>query len=311
MDHIDDPLIPPRWVQPAGTPPAFDGAAPDSWPPPSPPRPVDSGGAAQAEPRRHWKTVGVCAVLAAALVGGAAGWVGGRAAADTTVVSALPTASSMSMSGTTLDVAGVVSMVEPSVVSITTTVVVQQGPFRREGSGAGTGIVVSTDGKVLTNAHVVADATTIEVMLPGETTPRAATVVKQDTAHDVALLQITGASGLKPARLATATPKVGDDVVAIGNALALEGGMTVTRGIVSATGRSIQTDSGSLQNLVQTDAAISSGNSGGPLVDAAGAVVGINSAGAVSSASVNAENIGFAIPIADALSALGLDAQNL
>ena len=94
---------------------------------------------------------------------------------------------------------------------------------------------------------------------------------------------------------------MGDDVVAIGNALALEGGPTVTRGIVSALNRTIEDESGSLSGLIQTDAAISSGNSGGPLVNAAGQVVGLNTAVATSSQSVSAENIGFAIPINQAL----------
>jgi len=96
---------------------------------------------------------------------------------------------------------------------------------------------------------------------------------------------------------------VGDDVVAIGNALALDGGMTVTRGIISAVDRSIETDTGSLAGLLQTDAAISSGNSGGALVNAAGQVIGINTAAATSSGTVTASNIGFAIPVDDALAA--------
>jgi putative serine protease PepD len=94
---------------------------------------------------------------------------------------------------------------------------------------------------------------------------------------------------------------VGDDVVAIGNALALEGGLTVTRGIVSALDRSIDTGTGTLTDLVQTDAAISSGNSGGALVNAAGEVIGINTAVAASSAGAVASNVGFAISIDHAM----------
>ena len=90
-------------------------------------------------------------------------------------------------------------------------------------------------------------------------------------------------------------------VVAIGNALALEGGPTVTQGIVSALGRSIDTEEGHLDGLIQTDAAISSGNSGGPLANAAGQVVGINTAVASSGQGTQASNIGFVIPIAHAL----------
>jgi putative serine protease PepD len=127
-------------------------------------------------------------------------------------------------------------------------------------------------------------------------------LVGSDAGADVAVLRVD-AEGLVPADLASASSSVavGDGVVAIGNALALEGGLTVTQGIVSALDRSIETSSGTLDGLIQTDAAISSGNSGGALVNAAGEVIGINTAVATSSASVSASNIGFAISIQDAL----------
>jgi S1-C subfamily serine protease len=168
----------------------------------------------------------------------------------------------------------------------------------REGQGAGTGVVIDDLGHIITNAHVVADATSITVTVDGVARP--ATLVGANTAADIAVLQVD-AEGLVPADLATSTAAVGDDVVAIGNALALEGGLTVTEGIVSALDRSIETGSGTLDGLIQTDAAISSGNSGGALVNAAGEVIGINTAVARSSDSVSASNIGFAISIQDAL----------
>ncbi len=119
-----------------------------------------------------------------------------------------------------------------------------------------------------------------------------------DTAADLAVLRVDDPTGLVPAPLATTASTVGEPVVAIGNALALEGSLTVTEGIVSAVDRSISAGSGeSLTNLIQTDAAISSGNSGGPLVNAAGEVIGIDTAVASSSGSVQASNIGFAIAI--------------
>ncbi len=137
-----------------------------------------------------------------------------------------------------------------------------------------------------------------ERALPGVARARTAELVGIDSAADLALLRIKGASGLPAATLgASASLRVGDDVVAIGNALALEGGPTVTRGIVSALNRTLQSGGVDMQGLIQTDAAISSGNSGGPLVNAAGEVVGINTAVAVSSESTTAENIGFAIPV--------------
>ncbi len=165
----------------------------------------------------------------------------------------------------------------------------------------GTGVVIDGGGHILTNAHVVIDAVEITVTLAGDSTPRAATVVASDPSADVAVLHVEDSAGLVPAPRAAAHPAVGEPVVAIGNALALEGGMTVTQGIVSALDRSIETDSGVLGNLIQTDAAISSGNSGGPLVDAAGRVVGINTAVASSGGGVEASNIGFAIAIDTAM----------
>ncbi len=158
--------------------------------------------------------------------------------------------------------------------------------------------MLDPDGFILTNAHVVANATSVTVTVPGDSTARAATVVASDTAADMALVRVSDATGLVPATLGdSSTLQVGDDVVAIGNALALSGGPTVTEGIVSALNRSITDEEGSISGLIQTDAAISSGNSGGPLVNADGQVIGINTAVASSSGSVNAANIGFAISI--------------
>src|SRR5207244_2517922 len=123
-----------------------------------------------------------------------------------------------------------------------------------------------------------------------------ATLVGEDDAHDVALIHIENASNLAVAELGKSSDvQVGDDVVAIGNALGLNGDPTVTRGIVSGLGRAL----GSLTGLIQTDAAINPGNSGGPLVNGAGQVIGINTAIATEA---NAQNIGFAIPIDTAAS---------
>jgi putative serine protease PepD len=208
-----------------------------------------------------------------------------------------PDARSVVLAGTPLDVAGVVDAVGPAVVSIQTEA---GGPFR--GTGAGTGVVLTADGEVLTNAHVVDGAATIHVTLAGESRSRTATLVGSDPAADLALLRIDGASDLPTADLGTSSSlAVGDDVVAIGNALALRGGPTVTRGIVSALDRSLDTGNGTMTGLVQTDASISSGNSGGPLVNAVGEVIGINTAVASSGGGTAAENIGFAIAVDRAL----------
>ena len=126
-------------------------------------------------------------------------------------------------------------------------------------------------------------------------------MLASDPANDLALLKVD-ASGLTPAVFADpATIAVGDEVVAIGYALDLDGDPTVSKGIISAVGRTMITDLGALDGLLQTDAAISSGNSGGPLVNALGEVVGINTAVYRGDATTAANNIGFAIGAAHVL----------
>jgi S1-C subfamily serine protease len=145
---------------------------------------------------------------------------------------------------------------------------------------------------VLTNAHVVASATSMDVMLSDGRSEQA-TLVGSLPDDDIALIRVTDATGLTPAELGvSADVKVGDDVVAIGNALNLGGPPSVTEGIISATDRSIQAQDITLDNLIQTDAAINPGNSGGPLLNADGQVVAINTA-----IIDTAQNIGFAIAI--------------
>jgi putative serine protease PepD len=189
------------------------------------------------------------------------------------------------------DVQGILAKVEPGIVSIRTQAA-RPGRFSPS-SGAGTGMVLTPDGQVLTNAHVVAGATSIQVRLAGEQNFRPADLVGANTDEDVALVKIRDASGLKTVELGSSSDlRVGDDVIAIGNALDLDGDPTVTEGIVSALNRTL-TDSGeNLSGLIQTDAAINPGNSGGALVNAAGQVVGMNTAVAG-----DAQNIGFAIAI--------------
>jgi len=202
--------------------------------------------------------------------------------------SAAAVASPLSTSSA-FDVHGVLDKIGNAVVSID---VSAQGGRGQVISGAGSGFIISDEGYVLTNNHVVDGASTITVTFSDGTTENA-TVVGTDPSHDVAVLKIADVHGATPLALAdTSTLQVGDEVLAIGNALDLGDSPTVTLGIVSAKDRSIQTDTESLTGLLQTDAAINPGNSGGPLVNAAGQVVGINTAG------VNgANNIGFAIDI--------------
>jgi S1-C subfamily serine protease len=179
------------------------------------------------------------------------------------------------------------------VVTIETSANTAGGVFE----GAGTGIVLSKDGLVLTNAHVISGTNDIKVRLFDGTLHKGG-LIGSTPDDDLAVIKVDGVGGLVPAELGSSDVlQVGEPVIAIGNALNLGGKPSVTQGIVSATDRSID-DAGpsgepvSLDNLIQTDAAINPGNSGGPLVDASGQVVGINTA-----IIADSQNIGFAIAI--------------
>jgi serine protease Do len=197
----------------------------------------------------------------------------------------------------------VAKKVSPSVVSITTTS--QSSGFSFFGSsqseeGAGTGIIVSGNGLIMTNNHVISGASEIDVFASDGKEYKNAKVVAADTTNDLAFIQIS-ASGLTPATLGdSSNVQVGTEVIAIGNALG-QYQNTVTQGIISGLGRPVAAgdeDGGSveqLQNLFQTDAAINPGNSGGPLVNVGGQVIGIDTAVAS-----DAQGIGFAIPINEA-----------
>jgi putative serine protease PepD len=196
-----------------------------------------------------------------------------------------------------IDVAAVANAIGASVVAV-------QRPIESGeivGESTGTGLIITADGEIVTNAHVVGDATTVNVRLPGESEPRQAAVTARDVGNDVALLRVE-AEGLTAATFADPDDVLlGDQVIAVGYALDLDGDPSVTLGIVSALGRTLETRIGALDGLVQTDAAISSGNSGGPLVNAVGHVVGINTAVAESDATTAANNVGFAIGVEELL----------
>ncbi len=192
-----------------------------------------------------------------------------------------------------LDVAQVAEFVAPSTVTISADV--------GAGVSLGTGIVITSDGEILTNAHVIEGADAVRVRFSGETEPREATVLASDRGNDLALLRVNG-DGFQPAVFADPDSiRLGDDVMAVGFALGLDGDPSVTLGIVSALDRSVGQGDVFLDGLIQTDAAISSGNSGGPLVNAAGEVVGVNTAVARDTAVFTATNVGFAISAGEAL----------
>jgi S1-C subfamily serine protease len=202
------------------------------------------------------------------------------------------------------DVAAVVQRVLPSVVNVTTDL------FRTDpmgnasrGQGVGTGFIVRSDGVIVTNCHVVEGASRITVFTSDANPDKYnARLIGADCLNDIAVLKVD-ATELPTVRLGDSSGlRLGQQVVALGYALALEGGPTVTDGIVSSLDRTISAeDPGcttcpnnvrTYSDAIQTDAAINHGNSGGPLVDMRGRVIGMNSAGTDS-----AENIGFAIPI--------------
>lgn len=189
----------------------------------------------------------------------------------------------------------VAQLVRPAVVNITTQQIAYDWYLRPipEESGAGSGVIFDHSGLILTNNHVVEGAQGITVALPDGRTFEGQ-VVGTDSTSDLAVVRING-QDLPAAQLGDSDAlQIGEQVVAIGNALALPGGPTVTSGIVGALGRSIREPNGAvLYDLIQTDAAINPGNSGGPLVNLRGQVVGINTA----IADAPGGGIGFAIAI--------------
>ncbi|MFB9834523.1 S1C family serine protease [Actinoallomurus acaciae] len=251
-------------------------------------------------------------ILGGGLAGGAVAAVIGGSGTTYASPTAVKAASSKSATG----VAAIAQAVQPSTVSITVTT--------QQGQDEGTGVIIRSDGVILTNNHVVADASgggQISVKF-NDGKKASAQIVGTDPATDLAVIKAAGMSGLKPVTFGNSDQlQVGDPVVAIGSPLGLEG--SVTSGIVSALHRTL-TESGEEQqqqpgfpfggggqnqgqqnssggtaigDAIQTDAAINPGNSGGPLVNASGQVIGINTAIATSGSSNGNIGVGFAIPI--------------
>ena len=305
-------------ARPADTAPADGG----SVPPTPPEQPQYSAPAQPEKPRRKKKSGGkklarsaVALVLAAAM-GFAGGFVGAKfggsgkvviqqVAPSSTADSASGSDSSItaaSSSGSSLTTEQVADLVSPSVVVITTEQVVYSqwswyGQNQVE-SGAGSGVIISSDGYILTCAHVVDGASTITVTIGDK--DYTATLVGEDTTSDIAVIKID-ADGLTPATVGNSDSlKVGQSVMAVGNPLGELGG-TVTGGMISALNRSVTIQGSSSVNtmsLIQMDASVSPGNSGGGLFNMNGELVGIVNA---KSSSSDAEGLGFAIPINDAI----------
>ncbi|MEV6239945.1 trypsin-like peptidase domain-containing protein [Lentzea sp. NPDC051838] len=232
-------------------------------------------------------------LTAAALVAGLFGGVTGAVIASPDTPSTSSSVSAQTISNTsTTDWSAVASTVLPSVVQVNV------------GNGLGSGVILSSDGKILTNNHVVASAGGQVTVTLNDGRTVQAKVVSTDPTSDLAVLQASGVSGLTPIKWANSdNVKVGDAVMAIGSPSGLQG--TVTTGIVSALDRKVTVPGETRRSqpvtyqAIQTDASINPGNSGGALVNAAGELIGINSAiysPASSSGEAGSVGIGFAIP---------------
>ena len=276
---------PPGGYGPAGYPPG-------AYPPGSygggayPPGSDGPDGNQPTEPQRPKRSQKATAILAAALVlVGAGGGIGIAYASRPSQSSAAGLTASPA--GHSLSTAQIAAAVDPAVVDINTNL------------GEGTGMIASSNGEIITNNHVIEGATSINVVIENRGT-YTATVVGTDATADVAVLKLSGVSGLSTVKFGnSSTVKIGNSVVAIGNAGGQGFPSTVTAGAVTAVGRAITASdenglSESLTGMIQMDALIEPGNSGGPLVDSSGDVIGMDTA----AASVDGVTpIGFALPI--------------
>ena len=305
------------------TPPPLTPLTPSSSTPVQPASPTSSvatppattaSPARRSSGRRGTATVIAAAALSAVLAaGGTAALVTGPlglGAAPTSAPGGAAVTTATGTSGATASappLTDVVAAVRDSVVTITSEGVSARGfGFGNiPSTGVGSGVILTADGYILTNKHVVTGSDSLTVELSdGRQLP--ATIVKESDDKDLALVKVD-ATGLSPATIGdSGTLQVGETTIAIGSPLGTFT-ETVTRGILSATGRTITVQDEAtgrpvtLTGLLQTDAAINPGNSGGPLLDQTGKVIGINTA-----VSTDAQGLGFAIPIEDAASLIAL-----
>jgi S1-C subfamily serine protease len=273
-------------------------------PPPAPPAPPH-----RSEPH-VWRWIVVSIVVAALAAGGSGvgvGWGLAKAFRSPSAVSSpisvqspIAIASPTTPSNGSLDTNAIAAKVDPAIVDINTIV--------GTGQAAGTGMILTSDGEVLTNNHVVDGSTTINVVIAGRSGSYKAHVVGVAPAADVALIQIEGVSGLPTVTLASSsTLKVGDQIIALGNALGQGGAPAVSTGTVTGLNQTITASEGGgkaeqLTGMILSDAPISPGDSGGPIVNAAGQVVGMITAGDVQGFQSQTSTVNYAIPSDTALS---------
>ncbi len=297
---------PAAWARPAEPP--SSPVPPAAWTPSFAPTPDR----APSSTTRRSRGVGIGTLLAVGVLsavvasGGTAllvrQLVPEEAAVATPATADATPAQSAATTGTTIqstDITAIVADAQRSVVTVTADGVSANGFNFGTTQGIGSGLILTANGYILTNRHVVEGSQTLTVALEdGKEYP--ARVIQIANDNDLALIKID-ATGLTPARIADSSRiQVGETALAIGSPLGTYT-ETVTRGIVSGLGRTVTVrddvtgQPSTLKNLIQTDAAINPGNSGGPLLDATGSVIGLNTA-----VSTNAQGLGFAIPINDA-----------
>lgn len=297
---MKDPVAPPFAERPSSIPgePFGPPLVAPIWEPPAP------AGSAPRPPRnlaRFGAGVLVGMALTGAAIGGFA--VGQDSSSTASSSTAEPNVVAEQVSASTGSIGDLVEAARPSVVSVRQEVT-QTGPLggNSRGRAAGTGFVLSADGYIVTNNHVIAEGDSpVVTFADGTTEP--ATIVAGDPSRDLAVLRVDR-TDLVPLAVGDSDElRLGDQLIAVGYALDLNGEPSVTAGILSAKNRTLTEDNGAqLVNLLQTDTAINPGNSGGPLLNGRGEVVGINTAIAG-----QAQNIGFAIaitPVMDVLDSL-------
>ncbi|HYA00044.1 MAG TPA: trypsin-like peptidase domain-containing protein [Candidatus Binatia bacterium] len=281
------------------------GAAP--YPPPPPATAYPPLAYRQPRRKRLWPATLAAGVAIALAAGGIGAGIGVALRAPTSAASSpqsgtsLPSESSQPATGGGFNASAITAAVDPSVVDIND--VINGAP------AAGTGIVISSSGIVLTNNHVIDGATNITAQVNGQGTIYQVKVLGYDNADDIALLQLENAATLKVAPIGdSSTVQVGDSIVAIGNALGRGGTPAAVTGTVTALDQTVTASDGSssetLNGTIRIQAGIQPGDSGGPLVNAAGQVIGIDTAGSssgVTFAQQTSGTTGFAIPIDTAM----------
>ncbi len=274
-------------------------------PPPAP-------AAASPHPSPNYASRLTAAIVAAVILatggGVGAGWamarfISSHSTTQAHVQTVAPIKQSTSSGSTNLDIKAITQKVSPAVVDINTVIQTASG----SAAAAGTGLIITSSGDVLTNNHVVEGSVSIKVSIQGRSGTYTATVIGVDPSDDIAVIHVNGVSGLPTVTIAdSSTVTIGDTVYALGNALGLGGSPRVTQGIVTALDQTITaSDNGAqaeqLTGMIQSDAEISPGDSGGALVNRAGQVIGIITAGQAQGFRSNSTTIAFAIPSSKAV----------